>query len=323
MNGTKIRDLFFADDCALNAATEQEMQREVDQFSSACVDFGLIINAQKTEVMFQPALEKPYHKPHILVKEQRLQTVDNFTYLGSTLSRRINIDDEIKNRIAKASSAFGRLKKKVWEKRGISQSARVKVYKAVVLTTLLYGCEAWTVYRRHEKQLQKFHTRCLRRILNIRWNDFVSDNEVLERANLSSIITMMRKTQIRWAGHVSRMADSRIPKQLFYGQLKNGQRKIGGPRKRYKDYFKSNLKDFNIDVTAWEKAASNWPAWRRLISNGALFSEENRLNAAKLKRIRRKARKGAPERLPTHWCQTCGRGFLARIGLISHTRTYR
>ena len=169
------------------------MQRKVDQFSFACDDFGLIINAQKTEVMFQPAPEKPYHKPHILVKGQRLQAVYNFTYLGSTLFRRTNIDDEIKNRIAKASSAFGRLRKKVWERRGISQSTRVKVYKAVVLTTLLYGCEAWTVYRRHEKQLQQFHTRCLRRILNIRWNDFVPDTEVLERANLPSVITMMSK----------------------------------------------------------------------------------------------------------------------------------
>ena len=93
VNETKIRDLLFADDCALNAATEQEMQREVDQFSSACDDFGLIINAQKTEVMFQPAPKKPYHKPHILVKRQRLQAVDNFTYLGSTLSRRT--DDKI------------------------------------------------------------------------------------------------------------------------------------------------------------------------------------------------------------------------------------
>ena len=125
VNKTKIRDLLFADDCALNAATEQEMQREVDQFSSACDDFGLIINAQKTEVMFQPAPEKPYHKPHILVKRQRLQAVDNFTYLGSTLSCRTNIDDEIINRIAKASSVFERLRKKVWKRRGISQSTRV------------------------------------------------------------------------------------------------------------------------------------------------------------------------------------------------------
>ena len=127
VNETKIRDLLFADDCALNAATEQEMLREKDQFSSACDDFGLIINAQKMEVMFQPAPKKPYHKPHILVKGKRLQAVDNFTYLGSKLSRRINIDDEIKNRIVKASSAFGRLRKKVWEERGISQSTKVSL----------------------------------------------------------------------------------------------------------------------------------------------------------------------------------------------------
>ena len=47
VNETKIKDLLFADDCALKAATEQEMQWEVDQFSSACDDFSLIINAQK------------------------------------------------------------------------------------------------------------------------------------------------------------------------------------------------------------------------------------------------------------------------------------
>ena len=44
VNETKFRNLLFADDCALNAATEQEMQREVDQFSSAFDDFGLIID---------------------------------------------------------------------------------------------------------------------------------------------------------------------------------------------------------------------------------------------------------------------------------------
>ena len=47
VNEIKIKDLLFDDDCALNATTEQEMQRKVEQFSSACDDFGLIINAQK------------------------------------------------------------------------------------------------------------------------------------------------------------------------------------------------------------------------------------------------------------------------------------
>ncbi len=80
------------------------------------------------------------------------------------LSRSTNIDAEVSNRIVKASSAFRRLKMSVWEQREISQCTKIKVYTAVVLTTLLYGCETWTIYRRHEALLQQFHLSCLSNI---------------------------------------------------------------------------------------------------------------------------------------------------------------
>ena len=41
----------------------------------------------------------------------------------------------------------------------------------MVLTTLLHACETWTIYSRHAKQLNHFHTGCLRRILRIEWQD--------------------------------------------------------------------------------------------------------------------------------------------------------
>jgi len=110
---TVIRDFLFADDCALNAGTEQKMQHEMDCFSKACGNFGLIINTKKTKLMYQPTPGQPYQEPHIMVKGQELQTVDSFTYLGSTLSRAVNIDAEVINWIAKASSAFGRLRENV------------------------------------------------------------------------------------------------------------------------------------------------------------------------------------------------------------------
>ena len=69
-------------------------------------------------------------------------------------------------------------------------------------------------------------------------------------------------------------------KQLFYGQLKNGQKNVGALRKRYKDSLKAHLKDFNIDVFTWEKAASDRPAWRKTILNGAFFSKKKQLNVA-------------------------------------------
>nr|XP_054755561.1 uncharacterized protein LOC129261526 [Lytechinus pictus] len=91
--------------------------------------------------------------------------------------------------LLKASAAFGRLYKNVWNRRGISTTTKIKVYRAMVLTTLLYGCETWTVYRRHARKLNHFHTTCLRKLLGIKWQDRIPDTEVLTRANLPSIYT--------------------------------------------------------------------------------------------------------------------------------------
>ena len=97
------------------------------------------------------------------MKGQRLQVVDKFTYLGSTLSRVVHIDDEVSARIAKASAAFGRLRGSIWDRRGIRLDTKLKVYRSVVLPTLLYACETWTVYQQHARRLNHFHTSCLRK----------------------------------------------------------------------------------------------------------------------------------------------------------------
>ena len=64
----------------------------------------------------------------------------------------MHTDDEVTARIAKASVAFGRLRANVWERNGIKLDTKLKVYKAVVLPTVLYACETWTVYQRHAKK---------------------------------------------------------------------------------------------------------------------------------------------------------------------------
>ena len=132
-----VKELLFADDCALNSNTEAEMQQCVNHFSRACDNFGFTISTKKTEVMHPPAPRKMYHEPHIFVNDEPFKATDSFTYMGSTLSREANIDVEVNNRLSKANSAFGRLKKKVWDRRGISQETKLKVYMAVVLTVLL------------------------------------------------------------------------------------------------------------------------------------------------------------------------------------------
>ena len=134
--------------------------------------------------------------------------------------------------MANASSSFGRLRKNVWERKGISLNTKLKVYKAVVLPSLLYACETWTVYSWHAKKLNRFHLNCLRKLLRIKWQDKVPDNEVLRHAESTSVHTMLKRAQLRWSGHVVRMDDERLPKRMFYSELAEGKRAVGGQRKQ-------------------------------------------------------------------------------------------
>ena len=226
-----IRDFLFADDCALNASTVEDMQKSVDKFSSACSNFGLTISTKKTEVLHQPAPGNPYITPNITVNGQSLANVDKFPYLGSIIPQNANIDNEVVVRLAKANAAFGRLYDKVWNRKGIRLQTKLKVYKAVVVPTLLYGSETWTVYSRHANKLNHFHTVILRKFLNIKWQDKIPDTEVLTKADLPGIHSILIKAQLRWAGHVVRMPDYRLPKQLFYRELQTGKRSQDGQKK--------------------------------------------------------------------------------------------
>ena len=229
----------YADDLEENAKSEEKMQGAVDRMSKACDNFQLTISTKKTEVVHQPAPGKQYSEPTITVNGQKLQVVDKFTYLGSTLSRAVHIDDEVTARTAKASVAFGRLCTNVWERNGIRLDTKLKVYKAVVLLTLLYACETWTVYQRHAKKLNHFHLSCLRKLLKIRWQDKIPDTEVLKRAKMQSIHTLLKLAQLRWTGHVTRKPDEWLPKKVLYGELQEGKRSQCGQKKRYKDTLKA------------------------------------------------------------------------------------
>ena len=138
----------------------------------------------------------------------------------------------------------------MWGNKHLKNSTKISVYRAAVLTALLYGSESWVTYRCQLRLLERFHQRCLRTILNIHWSEFVTNVEVLEQAKLTSIEAMLLKSQLRWVGHVSRMEDHRLPKIALYGELSSGHRNIGAPKKRYKDTLKRLLVPATLTITS-------------------------------------------------------------------------
>ena len=104
------------------------------------------LNIKKTEALYQPNSTRT-REEDIMVDGNKLNSVLEFTYLGSTISSDGCIDDEIQRRMAKASASFGRLRQRLWNNHHVSMRVKGKINLAIVLSTLLYGAEAWTVYR--------------------------------------------------------------------------------------------------------------------------------------------------------------------------------
>ena len=74
-----------------------------------------------------------------------MEMVREFPYLGNIISEDGEVYRDVKIKIAKAARAFGCLKKSIFTNLHLSVSVKRAVYKAVVLTTLLYGSECWAV----------------------------------------------------------------------------------------------------------------------------------------------------------------------------------
>lgn len=313
-------ELQYADDSATPAHGHECLQSSACVFHQAYARVGLEVSMKKTETLhYHPQGSVP---PPLHLGPDALKSTESFPHLGSIVSSSCNISDEICHRIASASSSFGRLRRRVFTNRDLKNGTKVAVYRAVCVSTLLYGCEAWTVYRKHIKTLEAFHIKRLQVILGLTWEDRVPHTEILQRAGCTSIECILQQRQLRWVGHVIRMPDSRLPKQVLYGELVEGHRPVGGPKKRFRDHIKQSLTKFDIPPPQLEELAADRIAWRSRIKTGAALFEARR-NEWMEERRRRRHR--PPRELAPgegHICPTCGRLCLSRIGLHSHQRAH-
>ena len=317
---TAIRDLLYADDCDLVSHTVEDMQKILDLFSKACSDLGLTISLDKTKVMYSPPPGLPYIEPDLFIYGTRLSVVLEFIYLGSKLHQSCSLDQEVTHRISKASASFSDLRERCFSRKGISLKTKVDVYNTVVLKSLTYSLETCTIYRKNILQLERFQQFCLREILGIRWQDRVTNEEVLRRCGCTSIASLLTKSQLSWSGHVVRMDDNRIPKQLLYGELTTGARTHGGQRLRFKDTLRHKLKKCDIGAD-WETLAVNRTGWRKLVKDSVKRFENDRVDYAELKRATRKGQHHPLlDNTTTFPCEICPRVFLARSGLVVHMK---
>ena len=89
--------------------------------------------------------------------------------------------------------------------------------------------------------------------------------------------------QPRWAGHVTRIEDVRMPKAVFFSELQEGKCDRGAPRRRYDGQLKRQPAQARISHQSWQQEASDRDSWRSSVRKASCMFEAEMHEAAREK----------------------------------------
>jgi len=155
--------------------------------------------------------------------QDEFERVEDFKYLGTTLTSQNAIQEEIKSRL-RSGNACCHSVQNLLSSRLLSKNLKIKIYRSIILPIVLYGCENWSLTLREERKLRVFVNKVLRRIFGPRSDEVTGDwtrlhNEELNDLYCSpNIVRVIKSRRMRWAGHVARMGEERGVYSVLLGK---------------------------------------------------------------------------------------------------------
>ena len=266
--GNAILDrLAYADDVELCGEELPYIEDTYMEFKNVAERTGLEINIPKTKIM------EVARVPSIIGDQQfggsALEAVPTFKYLGSTVTSSNLIDEEIRLRMAAGSRCSWALDA-TFKSRVLSRATKTQIYTTIIRPIVIYGCETWRLTKESERRLNVFERGILRRIWGPVWDEEDGEwrrrhnHELMTLSGVPQITNIIRSHRLRWAGHVSRMEDGRLAKEVMVGKPM-GTRPLGRPRKRWIDNVKEDMTILGVNPDAWMQMAEDRAVWRQLV----------------------------------------------------------
>ena len=199
----------------------------------------------------------------------QLEAVSSFKYLGSTITSRNLIQEEVRLRIAAGTRCSWALDT-AFRSRILSRATKTQIYTTIIRPVVLYGCETWALTKQLENKLEIFQRSILRRIWGPVWDGEAGEwrrrhnHELIALSGLPPISNVIRSQRLRYAGHIARMEERRLTRRAMLGKPV-GTRPRGRPRKRWLDNVVEDLGILEINPNEWMGLAEDRTFWRRTV----------------------------------------------------------
>jgi len=256
----------FADDTALFAESERELQRIVNEFFNVCKRRKLGVNGAKSKIMVFERREneviefdKKYRvrqenesKCNIRMGGEQLEEVREFKYLGTTLCKYGSMEGEIRERAVKGRQVVGSLNR-IMRSRNVSLEVKKGLRDSIVLPTLTYGSETWTWNDSQQSRIQAVEMNYLRGACNISRRDMESNARIYRRFGMESdgvgircgVVEWVKRNTLRWFGHVERMQQDELTKRVYVSEIE-GAGVRGRPPMRWLNAVEKYIRERDV-----------------------------------------------------------------------------
>ena len=263
---TLVTDLEYGDDMALLADSWNDLKAMLTNLPTHCFTFGLSISCSKTKTMsVLPASLCAQPVPiHVFPNHPPVEPVSSFQYLGSVIQEDSGSDLEVNSRICKASQAFGSLSRILWYQKKIRTQTKLCIFTSVIIPTLLYGTECAVLLQPHIHRLQSFIMHYLHIILGISVWNMKCNTTIRKLAHQQQLSSLLLARCLHFLDHISRMPDSRLPKQLLVCAPAQGAWSAGGKKCLWNELVQQDLVKCGIEQD-WRELAQDRSTWRRVV----------------------------------------------------------
>ena len=153
LDGVRITHLLWADDLVLTALNRESLQKLLNVLHEYCIGWGLTVNIPKTAVLV-------FNKSGKLLKDSKgfrlgdttIESTQRYCYLGIIFTASGSLNAAQEHLKTKGMRAYFALKTMI-DMDGLSVNAILKLFDALILPIISYGCQVWAPFTKIVKEL--------------------------------------------------------------------------------------------------------------------------------------------------------------------------
>jgi hypothetical protein len=179
--------LVYADDVNIVGQNIDTTQKNTKALLDDGKETGLEVNPEKTKYIVMSHYQKAGQKQSIKKTNWSFEDVPKLKCLGTTLTDQNCMHEEIKSRLHSGNACYHSVQS-LLSSRMLSRNVKAKIYKAIILPVVLYGCETWSLTLREEHRLRVFENRILRRIFGLKQDEVTGEYRKLHNEKSQCVL---------------------------------------------------------------------------------------------------------------------------------------